>query len=455
MLLQLRATPRIGLIKFQSTSTCNLRIFLTSTSNARKTARPFSTSTLLFASSPDNQHKHDHSHTTSDLHSHSYSHETTVHDHSHSVFGHSHTHSSADSVFLKEKGGLRNPAIRITWIGLFVNLSMAVGKGIGGVVFHSQALLADSIHALSDLVSDFLTLATVSVANSKPSKLFPNGYGKIETLGSLGVSALLLLAGVSVGWSGLISLIQQVWGDTQWIQALTGFFGHGHSHSHGGGEAGHGHEADSIAQTVDINAMWLALGSIAVKEWLFRSTMKVAERTGSTVLVANAWHHRVDSLTSIVAVCTIGGSYFMGLSWLDAFGGLLVSSVIIRAGFKNGQSAVLELADNTRNVSTDLIEAQRTEIQRILNQNAIMSHGTIMACDLQLNQLTVLPSGPNVVSRVQLKLNKPDLSASQLVATTGFVEQELSKSSDKIKAVLVTVVGTEKSQDKEMKNDSV
>src|SRR5699024_2464593 len=111
--------------------------------------------------------------------------------------------------------------IRITWAGLLVNVSMAVGKGIGGVVFHSQALLADSIHAVSDLISDFMTLATVSLSNKPPTKAFPNGYGRVETLGSLGVSTLLILAGISMGWSGLITMLHQIFGDLAIIDTIT------------------------------------------------------------------------------------------------------------------------------------------------------------------------------------------------------------------------------------------
>jgi cation diffusion facilitator family transporter len=348
-------------------------------------------------------------------------------------------------VFFQEKGGLRNPAIRITWIGLLVNLSMAVGKGIGGVVFHSQALLADAVHALSDLVSDFLTLATVSVASSPPSKFFPNGYGKIETLGSLGVSALLLLAGVSVGWSGLISLAQQLLGDSHIVQILVSFFGHGHSHSHGGGaDDGHLHVGES--DMVDLNAMWLALASIGVKEWLFRATMNVANKTGSTVLVANAWHHRVDSLTSIVAVCTIGGSYALGLSWLDAFGGLLVSSVIIRAGLQNGKAAALELADNTSVINPELIGVHREHVESILIQHAAESLGNISPNDFSVANLKLMPSGPNFLMEVELGLNRPDLPTSSAVSTAAYVERELLKRDPRVKRVIVTIVTDNKPQ---------
>jgi divalent metal cation (Fe/Co/Zn/Cd) transporter len=115
--------------------------------------------------------------------------------------------------------------------------------------------------------------------------------------------------------------------------------GHGHSHSHS-------HGVDVLGPS--IHAAWLAAGSIIVKEWLYHATMKVAVERKSSVLASNAIHHRVDSLTSIVALFTIGGSYlFQDASWLDPVGGLLISLMVIKAGWGNTRTSLLELADTT------------------------------------------------------------------------------------------------------------
>lgn len=404
-----------------------------------------------------NTHSHSHA---EQQHSHSNAEHSHAHDeHSHSLFGHSHSHSSADSVFVQEHGGLKNPAIRITWVGLLANLSMAIGKGIGGVVFHSQALLADSIHALSDLISDFLTLATVSVAARPSTADFPNGYGKIETLGSLGVSAMLFLAGISMGWSGLISILQQLLGENYFLDLITQFVGHGHSHSHIGtisdttaavaesAAHSHSHSHSDVggavahgAPSVDLNAMWLALGSVAIKEWLFHATMKVANSTGSSVLVANAWHHRIDSLTSIVAVATIGGSYMFGLNWLDALGGLLVSCVIIRAGYQNGYAAALELADSSRTVPVEIIDSNTQAVKTALTR--AVADGTMKMDDFDINNILVMSSGPNYVTLVELK-TAPTMAVNQTVNVSRFVEEELLAHDPRLKRVTVKYIDTD------------
>ncbi|THW04729.1 hypothetical protein D6D02_00649 [Aureobasidium pullulans] len=253
-------------------------------------------------------------------------------------FGHSHHghHHHHDTTFLTSTD--KNDAgVRITRVGLFVNLGMAIAKGVGGYVFNSKALSADAIHSLTDLISDFTTLATVSYSLRTPTQRFPTGYGKIESLGALGVSGILLSGGIMIGLQAVMALAQQFFPEIAHILSHIGIFGHGHSHSHSHGVEGMG---------VNINAAWLAAGSIVIKEWLYRATMKIATEKRSSVLASNAYHHRVDSLTAVVALATITASHFLtNAAWLDPVGGLIISGMIVQAGYGNTKAALLELAD--------------------------------------------------------------------------------------------------------------
>ncbi|KAK5045819.1 hypothetical protein LTR84_008912 [Exophiala bonariae] len=268
--------------------------------------------------------------------------QTQIRSHAGHSHGHGHGHGhSHDNTYLTSSN--RNDAgVKITRIGLFVNLGMAIGKGVGGYVFHSQALIADGFHALTDLVSDFMTLATISWSLKPATDRFPSGFGKIEGLGALGVSGLLLFGGLGIGLNGLDALYTQFFLETaahahehaEHSHGLFSFLGHNHSHG--------GHTIPNL------NAAWLAAGSIVVKEWLYRATMKIARERKSSVLASNAVHHRIDSLTSIVALATIGGAHvFSDASWLDPVGGLIISAMVIRAGWGNTKTALLELADVT------------------------------------------------------------------------------------------------------------
>lgn len=141
-----------------------------------------------------------------------------------------------------------------------------------------HSLTADALHALTDLVSDIMTLATISYSIKPATLRFPMGYGKIESLGALAVSGILLSGGIMIGLQAVMALTQQFF--PQIFEALShlGIFEHVHSHGHD-----HGH----MDLGPNINAAWLAAGSIVVKEWLYRATMKVAKEKRSSVLSSN------------------------------------------------------------------------------------------------------------------------------------------------------------------------
>lgn len=315
----------------------------------------------------------------------------------HGGHGHHHHHHHHGNAYLTSTN-THDAGVRITRMGLVANLTMAIGKFIGGYVFHSQALIADAYHALTDLVSDFLTLGTVAWSLKPPSERFPNGYGKIESIGALGVSGLLLCGGVFMGLNSGQVLLGEFFPEA--AEAISHLdLGHGHSHSHG---------ADILGPS--IHAAWLAAGSIAVKEWLYRASksdlsfrstalterpaMKVAVERKSSVLASNAIHHRVDSLTSIVALFTIGGTYlFQDASWLDPVGGLLISLMVIKAGWGNTRTSLLELADTT--VDDDIKSSVHKAAAKGLGN--VADGGSVKIKDVQ-----GMKSGQNYLMEVEL-----------------------------------------------------
>ncbi|KAI5954815.1 MMT2 [Candida theae] len=374
------------------------------------------------------EHSHSHSHHDSDSHGHE-------HGHSHSHGGassllHHHHHSAHEPNEFLAAGAASiksNAAVRITWIGLVVNVALAISKGIGGVVFHSQALVADAIHSVSDMLADFLTLATVNVAAKvgTPTK-FPFGYGKIETIGSFTVSAILLFAGISVGWSSLLQIFEFVLPTQLYEIAASIHIGHSHNHTDivgsGGGAAtantpshGHGHTTHTATGTElatpthreipNINAAWLAAGSIVAKEILYKKTMQIATETNSKVLVANAWHHRVDSLTAIVALLTVAGGVLFNIAWLDSIGGMGVSALIIKAGWDTLKEAWYELIDRGEQPGSALYDKVESIVTHELQSRAELHQ-------FKLKQLSVLSSGANTnINFVLLTENKSiDLS---------------------------------------------
>lgn len=179
--------------------------------------------------------------------------------------GHSHQHHHHDNTYLVSTNK-KDTGVRITRIGLYVNFCMAIAKGLGGYFLNSQSLVADAFHSLTDLVSDFLTLATVSWSLKPPTSRFPGGYGKIESLGSLGVSSLLLAGGIGLGWHSCELLYSQFFLDAASSMAE-------HDHSHSGGIFGHSHSHNPADMGIpNVHAAWIAGGSITVKEYLYRAS---------------------------------------------------------------------------------------------------------------------------------------------------------------------------------------
>lgn len=181
--------------------------------------------------------------------------------HSHSHGGHSHGGHSHDNSYLVS-AKKNDPGVRITRIGLLANLLMAIAKFVGGWAFNSKAMIADAWHSIADMASDVLTLATVSWSVKPPSDRFPLGFGKVESLGSLGVSGMLLVGGAYMGWDSAITLFSHF--NPEAAHHLLEHVGHGHGHSHS-----HSHTDLGIPS---VHAVWLAVGTILIKEWLYHAS---------------------------------------------------------------------------------------------------------------------------------------------------------------------------------------
>lgn len=232
--------------------------------------------------------------------------------HSHGL-GHHHHHGAHDNVYLTSTNK-HDAGVRITRIGLYSNLGMVFAKGLGGIYFGSQAMVADAWHSMTDLASDVLTLATVSWSLRPPTPAFPTGFGKVESLGSLGVSGMLLGGGIFMCMSSVGALAQHLVaeGSGGWIaEALSHLAGVGHSHGHGHGhDHGHGHGDVAHIGGPSLHAAWLAASTVAVKEWLYHAS-KFSNQTWRKARTGGFWGEggegRLYSSCVCVCVCCGGG----------------------------------------------------------------------------------------------------------------------------------------------------
>uniref|UniRef100_A0A6B2L502 Cation efflux protein cytoplasmic domain-containing protein n=1 Tax=Arcella intermedia TaxID=1963864 RepID=A0A6B2L502_9EUKA len=206
----------------------------------------------------------------------------------------------------------------VTWKGIYANLTLGTGKAMAGILGNSTAMLADSVHTFCDLATDFVTLWTHGMARKGWSVEHPYGFGKFETIGATIVSVVLIMSGVGIATHSLESIV-------------------------------------SVEHTTPGQiALVAALVSIVVKEILFRITMVIAKKERSEVLVANAWHHRSDAVSSVVAFIGVGGS-ILGWPLLDPVAGVIVAGFIIHSGYQILLNSIKELTDNQA-IEHDTIE---------------------------------------------------------------------------------------------------
>ncbi|MED6163548.1 hypothetical protein PIB30_081055 [Stylosanthes scabra] len=248
----------------------------------------------------------------------------------HSHHDHDHHHPHHLSQDLREEGE------NIFRLGLAADICLATGKAFTGYISGSTAIIADAAHSISDVVLSGIALLSFKLAKAPRDKEHPYGHGKFETLGALGISCMLLGTAGGIAWHA--------------VDILMGFFSSGpemvshavaHEHAHSHGPSGHHHGIDMEHPILALN---MTILSICIKEGLYWITKRAGEKQGSGLMKANAWHHRADAVSSVVALIGVGGS-ILGVKFLDPLAGLLVSGMILKAGAETGYQSILELVD--------------------------------------------------------------------------------------------------------------
>ena len=206
---------------------------------------------------------------------------------------------------------------RITLWGAVVNIVLTAGKIVAGIAGRSAAMIADGIHSLSDLLSDAVVLLFTHISSKGKDRDHSFGHGKFETLATLIVSIILIAVGGNLMSNGVRSII--------------GLF--------------NGVEIPKPGYI----ALVAAAVSIVLKEWLYHATVRVGKKTGSTVVIANAWHHRSDALSSIGSLIGIGGAIALGDKWtvLDPLASCIISIAIIVVAVKMALPSLAELLETS------------------------------------------------------------------------------------------------------------
>lgn len=217
-------------------------------------------------------------------------------------------------------------AKRITWISVIAHIILGGGKVTAGYFGHSRALIADGLHSFTDLTTDIAVLLGIGYASRPPDATHHYGHYKITTLVSLFISIAILAFCLLLIADSVRAIINQEAVVPSWPTLV------------------------------------IALASVVVKEWLFYRTMQVGHESKSSMVLANAWHHRTDSITSIIAAIGIATVLVLGEGWafLDAAVGIILGGYIAIEGVKLLLSALKDLIDTAP--AQDVIDDIREHI---------------------------------------------------------------------------------------------
>ncbi|HEY9050015.1 MAG TPA: cation diffusion facilitator family transporter [Gammaproteobacteria bacterium] len=275
----------------------------------------------------------------------------------------------------------------ITLWGVVVNVVLAIGKLVIGFIANSHALIADGLHSFSDLVSDGMVLIASKHSHQEADEDHPYGHGRYETLATIGVGLFLILVAIGIAIDATLRLLEP-----------------------------------ASLKAPGALALIVAAISIISKEALYQYTMKVARRIKSKMLIANAWHHRTDSISSVVVLIAIAGAMW-GLPILDDVAAIVVSVMIAHIGWELSHSSIQELVDTA--LEPEKVDAIK---QKIMDVDGVE----------QLHMLRTRRMGHQALVDVHILVDS-NLSVSEGHQISEAVEQVLTDHFDEINDVTVHI----------------
>lgn len=207
-----------------------------------------------------------------------------------------------------------NIAIQFSATTIFANTILSAFKLLAGILAQSSAMISDAIHTISDVLSTLLVIAGVKISTKTEDKNHPYGHERMECIVALALSAILFVIGTTIGFDG----IQKIY-----------------------------HHAQPLPPNLFFTnfALGMAILSIAAKEWMYWYTIKAAKQINSSALLADAWHHRSDALSSLGSFIGILGIR-LGLPFLDPLACFVICVFILKTSYDIAKEAIHELIDH-------------------------------------------------------------------------------------------------------------
>ena len=263
----------------------------------------------------------------------------------------------------------------VTVVGSVVDALLALGKLTGGTVAQSQSLIADGIHSVSDLVTDFLVILAARHSSQEADSEHPYGHGRIQAIATALLAVSLAAIALGIAWDALSRL-------------------------RGNGEL----------MTPGWLAVAVAAVSVVAKEAVYQYTIRVGRKLDSGLLRANAWHSRTDALSSLIVIAGVLG-VMLGFPWADAIGAVGVAVIIFYAAFKIGREAFDELIDTGLDPKTlTLMRETILSVSGVIDVHEIRTRrmGSQLLADMHIhvNPLISVSEGHHIGDRVMQVLGE-------------------------------------------------
>ena len=262
-------------------------------------------------------------------------------------------------------------ANRVAFVTIFENVLLALGKLIAGLIGHSSAMISDAVHSASDVFSTIVVLIGVKLSSKESDKEHPYGHERLECVAAIVLAVVLLLTGLGIGYDAIKNILG-------------------------------GNYKELTAPTV--LALVAAIISIVAKEAMYWYTRYYAKRIDSSALMADAWHHRSDALSSVGALIGIGGA-MLGYPVMDSIASLVIFFFIAKAAYDIFKDAIDKMVDHACDEETekaiyDAVLEQEEVLGIDMLQTRIIGNKIYVDLEIQLDENYTLKKAHDIAEEV-------------------------------------------------------
>ncbi len=268
-------------------------------------------------------------------------------------------------------------ANKVSTVTIIGNVALSVVKLLAGIIAHSSAMISDAVHSASDVFSTFVVIIGIKLASKKPDKEHPYGHERLECVAAIVLAMVLFITGLVIGMGALNNILRGNYNDLQMPGIL---------------------------------ALVAAGVSIASKEGMYWYTRYYAKKIDSSVLMADAWHHRSDAFSSIGALIGIGGAR-LGFPIMDSIASLVIFVFIVKAAFDIFRDAMDKMVDHSCDDETEKqiydCVMQNENVEGIdLLQTRIFGNKIYVDVEIQVNASYTLQVAHNIAEEVHQDIEK-------------------------------------------------